>query len=66
MKDSTLYQHSIPGIMHVMFLRHGVWCIFVYFDSIVDKPQQFIEGDNKDIDVIILIIKDAYSRTGEF
>lgn len=48
--------------------RHvfATWCIFVYFDSIVDKPQQFIEGDNKDIDVIILIIKDAYSRTGEF
>src|SRR6218665_527642 len=35
-------------------------CIFVNFDNIVDKPQQFIEGDNKGIGVIILIIKKRY------
>jgi len=34
----------------------------VYFDNIFDKPQQFTEGDNKDIEVIILIIKNDKNR----
>ena len=37
-------------------------CIFVYFHNIVDKPQQFTEGDNKDVEIIILIIKDEKDR----
>src|SRR6218665_876489 len=44
---------------------HDCVCIFVYFDNVVDRPQQLTEVHNRDIQVIILIIKKRQSSTGK-
>ena len=54
----TWFEISAPSASLVDSAMMSTLCIFVYFDIIIDKLQQFTE----DIAVIILIIKDKKNR----